>query len=84
MSTRVFSSRDFTRGVAAAKAAALTGPVLITDRGLPAFVLLSIDEYHQLQGKAPSLFALMQQLPELPDDVLEIPRMDVDFRDVDF
>jgi PHD/YefM family antitoxin component YafN of YafNO toxin-antitoxin module len=84
MSTRVFSSRDFTRDVAAAKAAALTGPVLITDRGLPAFVLLSIDEYHQLQGKAPSLFALMQQLPELPDDVLEIPRMDVEFRDVDF
>ena len=50
MSTRIFSSRDFTRDVAAAKAAALTGPVLITDRGLPSFVLLNIDEYHHLQG----------------------------------
>ena len=83
MSTRIFSSRDFTRDVAAAKAAALTGLVLITDRGLPSFVLLNIDEYHHLQGKAPSLFALMQQLPELPDDVLEIPRMVVEFRDVE-
>jgi hypothetical protein len=83
VSSRIFSSRDFTRDVAAAKAAALTGPVLITDRGQPAFVMLNIDEYHRLQGKAPSLFALMQQLPELPDDVLEIPRMEIEFRDVE-
>ena len=84
MSTRIFSSRDFTRDVAAAKAAALTGPVLITDRGQPAFVMLNIDEYHRLQGKAQSLFALMQQLPEVPDEVHEIPRMDIEFRDVKF
>jgi hypothetical protein len=45
--------------------------------------MLNIDEYHRLQGKAPSLFALMQQLPALPDDVLEIPRMDIEFRDVE-
>jgi hypothetical protein len=83
MSTRIFSSRDFTRDVAAAKAAALTGPVLITDRGLPSFVMLNIDEYHRLQGKSPSLFALMQQLSELPEDVSDIPGMDVDFRDVE-
>ena len=45
--------------------------------------MLNIDDYHRLQGKAPSLFALMQQLPELPEDVAEIPRMDVEFRDVE-
>jgi hypothetical protein len=83
MSTRIFSSRDFTRDVAAAKAAALTGPVLITDRGQPSFVMLNIDEYRRLQGQAPSLFALMQQLPELPDDAFEIPRMDIEFRDIE-
>jgi hypothetical protein len=83
MSTRIFSSRDFTRDVAAAKAAALTGPVLITDRGQPAFVMLNIEEYHRLQGKTPSLFALMQQLPEIPDDAVEIPRMEIEFRDVE-
>jgi hypothetical protein len=58
--------------------------VLITDRGHPAFVMLNIDEYHRLQGKAPSLFALMQQLPELPDDVFEVPRMDIEFREIEF
>jgi hypothetical protein len=36
-----------------------------------------------LQGKAPSLFALMQQLPELPDDVVDIPRVEIEFRDVE-
>jgi hypothetical protein len=61
MSTRIFSSRDFTRYVSAAKAAALTGSVLITDRGHCAFVMLDIDEYLRLQGKAPSLFVLMQR-----------------------
>jgi D-alanyl-D-alanine carboxypeptidase len=35
MSTRIFSSRAFTRDVAAAKAAALPGSVLITHRGEP-------------------------------------------------
>jgi hypothetical protein len=48
MSARIFSSRDFTRDVAAAKAAALTGPVLITDCGHPAFVMINIGEYHRL------------------------------------
>jgi len=37
-----------------------------------------------LQDKAPPLFALMQQLPELPEDVFEIPRMDIEFREVEF
>jgi hypothetical protein len=83
MSTRIFSSRDFTRDVAAAKAAALTGPVLITDRGQPAFVMLNIHEYQRLQGQAVSLFSLMQQLPALPDDVGEIPRVDIEFREVE-
>ncbi len=83
VSTRIFSTRELTRDVAAAKAAALTGPVLITDRGHSAFVMLNIDEYNRLQGKSPSLFALMQQLPELPDDVVEIPRVEIEFRDVE-
>lgn len=83
MSTRIFSSRDFIRNVAAAKVAALTGPVLITDRGRPAFVMLNIGEYHRLQREAPSLFAQMQQLPELPDDVAKIPRVEIEYRDVE-
>lgn len=42
------SSRQFNQDVSAAKRAATDGPVVITDRGEPAFVLLSIDEYRRL------------------------------------
>lgn len=45
------SSRDFNRDVSAAKRAATRGPVVITDRGEPAFVLLSIDEYDGLRDR---------------------------------
>lgn len=34
-----------------AKKAALEGPVLITDRGKPAHVLLNIEEYQRLSGQ---------------------------------
>lgn len=42
------SARDFNRDVSAAKREAAQGPVVITDRGEPAFVLLSIEEYRLL------------------------------------
>ncbi|PWH05991.1 type II toxin-antitoxin system prevent-host-death family antitoxin [Brachybacterium endophyticum] len=42
------SSRQFNQDVSAAKRAATDGPVVITDRGEPAFVLLTIDEYRRL------------------------------------
>ena len=49
------SSREFTRDVAAAKQATVDGPVFITDRGAPAHVLLSIDDYRRLTGGQRSL-----------------------------
>ncbi len=45
------TAREFNRDVSAAKRAALKGPVVITDRGNPAFVLVSIDEYRKLRGE---------------------------------
>lgn len=45
------SAREFNRDVSAAKRAAADGPVVITDRGLPAFVLLSAEEYEQLSDR---------------------------------
>lgn len=44
------SAREFNRDVSAAKRAAAEGPVFITDRGEPAFVLLSVAEYRSLTG----------------------------------
>jgi prevent-host-death family protein len=39
------SSREFNQDTSRAKKASLDGPVFITDRGKPAHVLLSIEEY---------------------------------------
>lgn len=45
------SSRDLNQDVTRAKKAALNGPVIITDRGRPSHVLLSIDEYKRLTNQ---------------------------------
>lgn len=44
----VISAREFNQDVSAAKREATVGPVVITDRGEPAFVLLSIEDYRRL------------------------------------
>jgi hypothetical protein len=45
MAVHNLSNRDFTRNVSAAKRAALDGPVFITEKGRPAYVLMKIDDY---------------------------------------
>jgi prevent-host-death family protein len=49
------SSRDFNQDTSRAKKAASHGPVFITDRGRPAHVLLSIEDYRRLSGGEQSL-----------------------------
>lgn len=44
------SAREFNQDVSSAKRAAAEGPVIITDRGQPAFVLLAIEDYRRLSG----------------------------------
>jgi PHD/YefM family antitoxin component YafN of YafNO toxin-antitoxin module len=60
-----YSSREFTRDVAAAKRAAAHGPVFITDRGAPAYALITIEEYHRLKAgsKPRTLLEVMQSIP---------------------
>lgn len=50
MAITVISSREFNQDTGRAKKAALTGPVFITDRGVPSFVLMRIEEYRNLTG----------------------------------
>ena len=57
-STKI-SSREFNQDVGKAKRAAAKGPVIITDRGEPAHVLLSIDEYRSLAGEDLSILDLL-------------------------
>jgi prevent-host-death family protein len=48
MPITTFTSRELNQDVTRAKKAAQSGPVFITDRGKPAHVLLSIEEYRRL------------------------------------
>lgn len=61
---KTMSARDFNRDMSAAKRAADDGPVVITDRGEPAYVLLSFADYRGL-GDQRSLVDVLQ----MDDDV---------------
>jgi len=60
---KTMTSREFNQDVSKAKRAAEQGPVFITDRGTPAHVLLSIEEYHKLIGSTRSVADLLS-MPE--------------------
>jgi prevent-host-death family protein len=49
------SSREVNQDLGRAKKAAATGPVIITDRGKPAHVLLSIEDYRRLSDSEESV-----------------------------
>ncbi len=84
MSVHTLSSRDFTRDVSAAKRAAVDGPVFITDRGRPAFALLSIEDYHRLSGRSePSLLEVMDGISCEPGIGFEPPRLVFSSRSVE-
>lgn len=49
------SAREFNQDVSAAKRAASEGPVIITDRSKPSYVLLSIVDYRRLRADERSI-----------------------------
>lgn len=59
MSITTVSSREFNQDVSKAKRATLSGPVLITDRGHPSHVLMTIEEYHKITDKKVSIVELL-------------------------
>jgi len=82
------TSREFNQHTGRAKAAALHGPVIVTDRGTPTHVLLSYAEYERLtrpQAKRISLLEALEQKGgpeydfeiELPKRRPERPRFDI-------
>ena len=74
MTITTFSSREFNQDASGAKKAALRGPVFITDRGRPAHVLLSIEDYARLTGNQPSIARLLA-LPGSDAIDFEPPRL---------
>jgi prevent-host-death family protein len=59
MPITTLSSREFNQDSSGAKKAARNGPVFITDRGRPAHVLLTIEDYQKLTGGPASIIELL-------------------------
>lgn len=59
MTITAISSRLFNQDVGGAKKAARNGPVFITDRGRPAHVLLTIEEYQKIIGGGANIIDLL-------------------------
>ena len=74
MTITTLTSREFNQDTSGAKKAARLGPVFITDRGRPAHVLLTIEEYRRLTGGTMSLAEALAQ-PGVADVEFEPPRL---------
>ena len=73
MAITTLSSREFNQDTSRAKKASSRGPVFITDRGKPAHVLLSIEEYQRLSGQRRNLVDTLS-MPGLTDIEFDPPR----------
>ena len=76
------TSRELNQDTSRAKRAALFGPVFITDRGRPAHVLLSIEDYRRLTGGTRNLADALS-MPGLSEIAFDPPKSDIVFRAVD-
>ena len=83
MTITTISSREFNQDTSRAKKAASEGPVFITDRGKPAHVLLSIEEYRHITGKRRSIADALA-MPSLADIEFDPPRVSIGLRPADF
>jgi prevent-host-death family protein len=83
MSITTISSREFNQDAGGAKKAADKGPVIITDRGKPAHVLLSFEDYQKLAGAGPSLFEALA-MPEGEDIEFDPPKLKLITRPIEF
>lgn len=83
MAISTFSSREFNQDTSRAKKAARKGPVFITDRGKPAHVLLSIEEYQKITKKGENILDMLA-MPGAGDIDFEPPRLANFLRPADF
>ncbi|PPC75055.1 prevent-host-death protein [Pokkaliibacter plantistimulans] len=83
MATTTISSRELNQDVSKAKKAAINGPVFITDRGRPAHVLLSIDEYHRITAQHRNIADALA-MPEAAEIDFEVEPVKISIRSADF
>jgi len=73
MTITTLSSREFQQNANQAQKATRRGPVFITNRGRPAHVLLSFEEYQQITATKRSLADALS-MPGLADIEVEFPK----------
>ena len=83
MAITTLSSREFNQDTSRAKKASSEGPVFITDRGKPAHVLLSMEEYQRLSGQRRNIVDALS-MPGLTEIEFDPPRLHDLARSADF
>lgn len=76
------SSREFNQDTSGAKKATKKGPVFITDRGRPAHVLLTIEDYQKLTAGSVSIVDMLA-MPGTEDIDFQPQRPVITPREVD-
>jgi prevent-host-death family protein len=83
MTITTLSSRELNQDVTKAKKATKDGPVFITDRGKPAHVLLSFDEYQRLTLQRRNIADALA-MPGVEDIEFDAPRATITTRPAEF
>lgn len=74
MTITTLTSRELNQDVTRAKKATRSGPVFITDRGKPAHVLLSFEDYQRLTNQRRNIADALA-MPGVADIEFEPPRL---------
>lgn len=82
MPITTLTSREFNQGASEAKRAASQGPVFITDRGKPAHVLLTFEDYQRLTKQRRNIADALA-MPGVADIEFDPPRVDIRSQPVD-
>lgn len=83
MTITTLSSRELNQDVSRAKKAAKNGPVFITDRGKPAHVLLSFEEYQRITRQSRNIADALA-MPGAEDIAFDPPRSVIGGQAADF
>ena len=82
MTITTLSSQELNQDVSKAKKAARNGPAFITDRGKPAHVPLSFEDYQRLTKQRRNIADALA-MPGVTDIELELPRLTIGARPAD-
>lgn len=83
MAIATISGREFNQAVSEAKRATANGPVFITDRGKPAHVLMSFEDYQRLTKQRRNIADALA-MPGVADFEFEPSSVVVEVRPADF